>query len=196
MTLCVQWHPIIDTCKFSSGHLWPFFYRRLLWSPALCVISQFFGKRGEKTTNFHLCLTVHCAIYTRDLTSVHTWCPLELVSHETSIPLFSLLLFAAKGTQNTFTPLFPPQPPFHNLVSLQAANTPGYCWENFAKRKKQLLKSARNELYRRVKQRTGVMHTSSLRATATPNRDWIHSGIGRFWVSGTKPNKREFLLMQ
>lgn len=36
------------------------------------------------------------------------------------------------------------------------------------------------------------MHTSSLRATATPNRDWIREGIGRFWVSGTIPNKRGF----
>lgn len=36
------------------------------------------------------------------------------------------------------------------------------------------------------------MHTSSLRATATPNRDWMHSGIGWFWVSGTIPNKRGF----
>lgn len=52
MTLCVQWHPIIDTCKFSSGHLWPFFIvvrceaQRFVWS------ASFSGSGGRKLPIF------------------------------------------------------------------------------------------------------------------------------------------------
>lgn len=168
-----------------TGALSNFLLSDLLWSPAATMASQFSELKKNKR-NFTL--ELHCAIYTIDLFSVHTRCPPEIVFCF-FFGYFCFLIVAdfSKKTlelQNTL-PLFKTWIPSRPPISLKLLGK--ICKEE----------EAAVELCMRqtvLKSDTGytTMHTSSLRATATPNRDWNHSGIGWSWVSGTIPNKRGF----
>lgn len=120
----------------------------------------------EKRTQFHLHVTVtlcniHHRPFFRPYPYVHrSWFLFRLFS--------GLLLIAAKDFGTSKKTL----PPFQNLDSLQAADPPGNCWENSLQRgRKQLLKVCMQQTVLESDTGYTIMHTSSLHATATPNRD-------------------------
>lgn len=199
------WNPVANWC-----FCWLFcIVRFFVWSPEVCTVSQFFGGNfRKKEHNFTFTWQKHCAIYTTDLSSVRTRCPPELVALFFCVFFFVLFCFSpffvivadrSKRLWNfkdphppffeTWIPSRPPvPPPPPSLLKPPLLS----CWEkNFAKRKKQLPNCACSEkVLKEGRRGYTAVRTSSLRATATPNTDWIHGGIGRLWVSGTKPNKR------
>lgn len=161
----------------------------LLQSPAAFMVTQY---SEEKKTQFYFRVTVTlCNIHHRPFFrpySMSTGAGLSSVFVFLFVFCFECCWFQQKdfGTSKTL-------PPFcQNLDSLQTTSPLETVGENSAKRKKQLLELCMQQLV--LKSDTGytTMHTSSLRATATLNRDWNHSGIGWFWASGTIPNKRGF----
>lgn len=111
--------------QLLSGALSNFLMTDLLWSPAAFMVGQF---SEEKNLNSTFKWQLHCAIYTIDLSSVHSRCPPELVC---LIFLFSclsfmfwMLLISAKRLwnfkkKNKKTHL---TPIFQNLDSLQTTS--------------------------------------------------------------------------
>lgn len=186
MSVYVRWHLIIDACKPRSfwspstqsitGVLFCFEAQRSVWS-ASC--------RRKKRTQFHLHVTVTlCNIHHRPFFrpySLSTGAGFSLF-----FSFFLLLQIAAKdfGTSKTL-PHFKTWIPSRLPIPLKLLGK--LCTEEETAVELCMQQTV-------LKSDTGytTMHTSSLRATATPNRDWIHSGIGWFWVSGTIPNKRGF----
>lgn len=138
--------------------------------------------------NFTFMWQLHCAIYAIDLSSVHPRCPPELVSRLLffKIPFMivddrSKRLLELQKLYPFLKTWIPPTP----LIPLQLLEK--LCIEEEAAVE---LCTQQTELKSETWHTT--MHTSSLHAAATPNRDWIHSRVGGFWVSGTIPNKRGF----
>lgn len=159
------------------------------------MVSQFFWGKSKRT-QFHLHVTVTlCNIHHRSFFrpySMSTGAGFSFLFLD--FFCFWLLLIATKKDFGTSKKKKKKNltPPFQNLDSLQATNSLETVGKTQQRGRKQLLNCACSNLV--LQSDTGyiTMHTSSLRATATPNRNWIHSGIGWFWVSGTIPNKRGF----
>lgn len=84
--------------------------------------------RGQKERNLTSMWQLHCAIYTINLSSVHTLCPPELVSLSVLIPLFCLIVADCSkrlwNSNNNNKKRTPYPPFFKNLDSLQATNPP------------------------------------------------------------------------
>lgn len=137
--------------QLLSGALSNFLMTDLLWSPAAFMVGQF---SEEKNLNSTFKWQLHCAIYTIDLSSVHSRCPPELVC---LIFLFSclsfmfwMLLISAKRLWNfkkKNKKKNPPYPHFSKLGFPPDHQSPWNCWENSAKRKKQLLNCVCSKLY-------------------------------------------------
>lgn len=142
--------------------------------------------RSQKEQNFTFMWQLHCAIYTIDLSSVHTRCPPELVSL-----LFVFLFFDCRWLQQKTLELQRPYP-FSKLGFSPGRQSPSETVGENCKEEEAAVELCMQETVLKCDTGHTVMHTSSLHTTATPNRDWIHSGIGWFWVSGTIPNKRGF----
>lgn len=91
MSVYVRWHLIIDVCKprsFWSPSTWnpvacwcfvEFSIVRFVMKPSGLYGQPVFGGK-KKEHNFTFMWQLHCAIYTIELSSVHTLCPPELVS--------------------------------------------------------------------------------------------------------------------
>lgn len=149
MSVYVRWHLIIDVCKPRS------FWSPSTWNPVACWCfvefsivrfvmkpSGLYGQPvfgGEKKEhNFTFMWQLHCAIYTIELSSVHTLCPPELVSF--------FCFFDCCWLQQKTLELQKPYP-FSKLGFPPVHQPPWNCWENSAKRKKQLLNCACSKLY-------------------------------------------------
>lgn len=157
MSVYVRWHLIIDVYKprsFWSPSTWnpvahwcsvEFSIVRFVMKPGDLYGQPVFG--GKKDHNFSFMWQLHCAIYTIDLSSVHSLCPPELVSHLFLVLfLFCVSFFDCCWLQQKTLELQKPYP-FSKLGFPPGRQSPWNCWENSAKRKKQLLNRACSKLY-------------------------------------------------
>lgn len=130
-------HLKLGTQAFT-GALSNFLLSDLLWSPAATMASQFLELK--KKQNFTL--ELHCAIYTIYLFSVRTQCPPELVF------CYFCFLIVADFSKRLWN--FKNLSPFSKLGFPPGRQSLWNCWENSAKRKKQLLNCACGKLYWKV----------------------------------------------
>lgn len=195
---CVSlWHLIIDVCKPTSlrspsigtqsltGALLDFFIVLFVVKPSGQPV--FSGKQNR--TQFHLHVTVTlCNIHHRPFFRPYSvsWSWFLFMCFDCCWMQQKTLELQTKNLSPLFFKTWIPPRPLIPLKLLGKTLQRGSssCWTV------QAAKCTKQWHW------VHIMHTSSLHATATPNTDWIHSGVGRFWVSGTIPNKRGFLLMQ
>lgn len=149
MSMYVRWRLIIDVCKPRS--FWSPSTQSLYWGFVEFSIVRFVMKPSglygqpvfggkKKEHNFTFMWQLHCAIYTIDLSSVHTLCPTELVS------LFFFFFLNCCWLQQKTLELHKPYP-FSKLGFPPGRQSLWNRWENSAKRKKKLLNCACSKLY-------------------------------------------------